>query len=154
MNIFVLDYDTRLCAESHIDRHVVKMPLETAQLLSSAVNYYEDAEGLYRSTHINHPCSIWTRSSRANFIWLAELGMELCAEYSKRYGKVHASSAIILRAIDYANYIPAGGLTEFAQAMPPEYKDKDAVTAYRNYYIGEKAHIATWKTNKPSWWGE
>ena len=154
MNIFILDKDIDLCAKYYIDKHVVKMPLETAQLLSTAVNLnYKDAKGLYRSTHVNHPCSVWTRSSRRNFMWLAKLGLEICEEYTRRYERVHASSKVIINAIDYANYIPDGDLTEFVQAMPDKYKKPDAVEAYRGYYIGEKHSIASWKTDKPSWWG-
>ena len=65
MNIFVLDNDPFKAAEYQCDKHVVKMVLETAQLLCSA---HETAP--YKRTHYNHPCAIWTRSSLSNYMWL------------------------------------------------------------------------------------
>lgn len=154
MNIFVLDTNPDVCAEMHCDKHVVKMILESAQLLSGAVNLAVDhqLEGLYKTTHKNHPCSIWTRQTRENFLWLVDLGLSLCAEYTFRYGKDHKSRPIIEQAFYYSDLLPSSVQTPFAQAMPEQYRAEDAVTAYRNYYRTEKASIAQWtKRMCPEW---
>ena len=76
MNIFVLDTSPKLAAEYHCNKHVVKMIIETAQMLSTAHDYLETGiSGLYKPTHKNHPCSIWVRQSRENYLWTLDLGM-------------------------------------------------------------------------------
>lgn len=156
MNIFVLDERPVVCAQYTCDKHVVKMITETAQLLSTAVNqsFGPDARvwSLYRSTHINHPCSLWARQNRANFQWLVELGMALSWEYSYRYKKTHKSYTSILEASLYSKNFPVGSRTPFAQCMPEQYKNSNAVEAYRAYYRGEKAYFARWtKRPVPDW---
>lgn len=147
MNIFVLDNDPFKAAEYQCDKHVVKMVLETAQLLCSA---HETAP--YKRTHYNHPCAIWTRSSLSNYMWLCEHGLGLAREYTFRYNKVHKSTEVIEWArLNMPNILNLG-LLPFAQAMPDKYKHEDAVVAYRNYYIHEKARLATWKYGAcPAW---
>ena len=96
MNIFVLDKDPKKCAEYHNDKHVVKMILETAQLLCGVHHMAESKLDIpYRLSHKNHPCSIWARECIENYVWLCDLGMELCKEYTYRYGKRHKSQDII-----------------------------------------------------------
>lgn len=155
MNIFVLDQDAGACARAHVDKHVVKMPLETAQLLSTALLEHgapPDA-GLYKATHRNHPCAIWARETRANFDWLCLLGIELGLEYTHRYGKDHASIRVVSLAAEMYQLIPEGPLTPFALAMPEAYRCADPVTAYRAYYRGEKADLASWRCREtPAWW--
>lgn len=153
MNIFVLDESPFEAAKMHLDKHCVKMVLETAQLLSTAIRVTGGTYG-YQITHKNHPCSIWARTSKANFVWLRELGLALCGEYSYRYGKVHACESIILEAPD--DTIPDGELTPFVQAMPDEFKvPGDAVQAYRNYYIGAKRPMLIYTNREPpEWLGE
>lgn len=153
MNIFVLDEDPKIAAQYHCDKHVVKMLLETAQLLSGALPYQS---GIYRPTHLKHPCSIWTRESHENFQWLANLGISLGNEYSARFGKTHKSMAVIEKCLEleaHTHILPSKGLSPFAQCMPDQYKvPGNTVQAYRNYYLGGKAGFATWKNSKPSWW--
>jgi hypothetical protein len=159
VNIFVLSRDIEECARFHCDKHM-KMVLESAQLLSTAVRARTKAlgidvpnkdavGGLYRISHLNHPSSIWARETRENFLWLCSLGEALSREYTHRYHKRHASQTIIERAKEYAQYIPQGPLKPFAQAMPDKYKHEDAVIAYRNYYNGEKYELFKW-TNRPT----
>jgi hypothetical protein len=154
MNIFVLDLNQELCAQYHVDRHVVKMILETAQLLCTSLRFYGADYG-YKMTHINHPCSIWARESRENFNWLKKLGMELCKEYTFRFGKIHKSQEVIEKAFCeniFSKKIIAEGLTEFAQAMPENYKGNEPVIAYRNYYKNEKKHLFKYtKRDAPKW---
>lgn len=154
MNIFVLDADPNVAAISQCDKHVVKMPLETAQLLCTAA-FLNGASGVrYKPTHAKHPCTLWTAASRANFDWLVIHGLALANEYRRRYGKTHASEAVILDTAKCASLMPACGSTPFAQAMPDEYRCDDSVVAYRRYYLGAKAAIATWRqpAAPPAWW--
>jgi hypothetical protein len=128
------------------------MPLETAQLLCTALQCNK-VDAPYRPTHINHPCSIWVRESRSNFLYLADLGLSLCDEYTYRYGKVHVCQRVIQRCIPSAFALPDGPLTPFVQAMPEEYKKSDAIEAYQAYYLGDKRHLASWtRRETPPWW--
>ena len=150
MNIFVLDHNPVKAAIYQCDKHVVKMILETAQMLSTVLSDYGVNLG-YKPTHRKHPCTIWTGMSRENFEWLVKHGMALSDEYTSRYGKVHKSQKIIEASKDYIERLPSKGLTPFAQAMPEQFKDPCAVKAYRSFYLGEKMSFATWKRNKPNW---
>ena len=153
MNIFVLDEDIATCARYHCDRHVSKMILESVQMLCTALRTH-GFEPPYRSTHARHPCTLWVAESRDNFEWLAELAVALNREFRFRYERDQDHASIeVLRQIEGMRYARAG-LTEFAQAMPDEYKvPGDAVAAYRRFYLGEKAAFATWKRRPaPEWW--
>lgn len=142
MNIFVLDRDVKTCAQYHQDKHVVKMILETAQMLCAAHALTRSGiETPYAATHARHPCTQWTWLSLTNYKWLCELGKELGAEYTYRYGKTHKSEAVIDWAIAHELPRPDLGLTKFAQAMPDEFKRKDTVEAYRAYYRATKAEF-------------
>lgn len=155
MNIFILhDTDFDLCAQYHCDKHVVKMILETTQLLNNArFKHNPSLSPIYKPTHINHPCSIWASETRSNFNWLTNLGLALCKEYTLRYNKRHKCHDIIEFFSESDMYLPDGNLTPFAQCMPDQYKHKNAVEAYRNYYRGEKRDIAKWTTRStPDWW--
>ena len=158
MNIFILDEDVKKCAQYHCDKHVVKMILETAQLLCGVHHVtahdtaHDTAHVPYKLSHKNHPCAIWARESFSNYVYLCELGLELCNEYTHRYGKRHKSLDVILWCIVNRPNIPDKGLTEAAKAMPEEYKVKSVVDSYRNYYRGEKSGFANWKMRDvPSW---
>lgn len=153
MNIFILDNNPKRAAQFHVDRHIVKMPLETAQLLCS-VHHMSGTINMipYKLTHKNHPCSVWARQSLSNYKWLCELGLELCYEYTHRYGKVHKCQAVIKWCEENLPNIADNGLTPFAQAMPDKFKNRDHVAAYRGYYLGEKNHLFSWKNRElPSW---
>ncbi len=179
MNIFVLDKNPTTAAEYMCDKHIVKMILESCQLLSTThrvldgkkverqtkngrrYTYYmlEDSRVdsyIYKSTMINHPCTIWTRQSTRNYDWLCKHTLALCEQYTKRYGKTHVSTQL---AEWLFRHPPTGlkidSLTPFAQAMPDQYKHQDAIKAYRDYYIFEKSRFAKWKLgNTPEWYLE
>jgi len=97
MNIFYVDKDPFKAAAMLPDKLVVKMPLESAQMLSTVHRVYNgdawcDMVGLYKTAHLNHPCTIWARESVMNYKWLYNHFQALSEEYSKRYeGKRHAS---------------------------------------------------------------
>lgn len=158
MNIFFLDQNPQLAAQYQCDKHVVKMILESAQLLCTAHRLrplHEFPEKFYKATHINHPCSIWTRKCLANYVWLALHAKYLCKEYTYRYNKIHKSEEIIHWCLYYGPNIPYRFVpTEPAQAMPEQYKDEDVVTAYRNYYIEYKMKNiqCRWTKRQPPEW--
>jgi hypothetical protein len=152
MNIFVLDRNIKKCAQYHCDQHVVKMILESVQIMCTALN----KKGLatpYKSTHIKHPCVLWVEESYDNFLWLGELAYELNLEYQYRYDKQTSHKSIqALSQITHYSY-ESKGLTPFAQAMPDEYKVKNnAVRAYRKFYRMDKLKFATWSKRKPPAW--
>lgn len=154
MNIFLLDWDPKTCAEYHCDKHVVKMILETAQLLCGAHHMTNDVcdQIPYKLSHKNHPCSIWTRDSLSNYLYLCELGIELCNEYTHRYKKVHKSQQVIEWCIYNKINVKDVGITPPAKAMPDVYKVDDVIQSYRNYYMGEKQNFTTWKDRSiPNW---
>jgi hypothetical protein len=151
MNIFILDYNIEKCAQYHCDKHVVKMCIEYAQLLSSVHHHYGKPAG-YRLTHKNHPCAVWARASLSNYQYLMELTFALGDEYTYRYGKHHKSVELV-ESLPPLEFIDIG-LTPFAKAIAvPEIKAiPDAVDAYREYYRVEKAGIVSWKKREvPEW---
>lgn len=149
MNIFFLSMDPSECATYHVDRHVVKMILESAQLLCTCWHVLDPNGKTFsppmRKTHVNHPCARWVRESSGNYRWLCRLALCLCAEYTHRYGRVHASERVIRRLSELTPAAPAS-MTRLPQAMPEEYRvDGDAVAAYRRYYVHGKSHLHAWK---------
>jgi hypothetical protein len=154
MNIFVLDRDVRKCAQYHNDKHVVKMILESAQLLCGVHHMIEENtdEVPYRLSHKNHPCSIWARENISNYLWLCELGLELCKEYTHRYEKRHKSQDVIEWCLINLPNIPEEDFTEPPKAMPEEYKVDDVVQSYRNYYLGDKKYFSKWKKREVPYW--
>lgn len=163
MNIFVLDDDPRKAARMMCDKHVVKMIVEGCQMLSTNHRMsgshvvYTSPVGFYKQSFQNHPCTIWARENKENYMWLADHTHELSLEYTHRYNKIHkAHDMTVWFTKYYPLRIPDGELTPFAQAMPEEFKvPGDAVSAYRKYYIGAKSRFAKWKfTKTPDWYVE
>jgi hypothetical protein len=154
MNIFFLDFDTQKCAQYHCDKHVVKMILETAQLLCGVhhVTDHVTDQVPYKLSHKNHPCAIWSRQSLSNYLYLCDLGLELCKEYTYRYGKRHKSQDVIEWCLTNKPEIKDLGFTSPPKAMPDEYKVESVVESYRNYYIGAKKDFCVWKNRDiPEW---
>ena len=180
MNIFYLSSNPVKAAQYHLDKHVVKMILESAQLLCTAHRLLDGEQTqvlkstktgktklvkryvlsdltkdqvMYSATHINHPCAIWCRENINNYMWLYELFVALCDEYTFRYGKKHKTDTLlrdILKSPPIS--ISDAPFTLPAQAMPEEYKHADPVVAYRQYYIGAKAKFARWTSRTtPTW---
>lgn len=156
MNIFVLDENPQVAAQMHNDKHCIKMILESAQLLCG-VHHMIDPTSTpqvpYKLSHKNHPCSIWVRDCIENYIWLCDLGLSLCEEYTYRYGKRHKSQDVIEWCMtNIPNLKENGDVTPFALAMPDECKVNTVVESYRLYYITHKKEFSTWKNrNKPEW---
>lgn len=158
MNIFVLDTDPVTCAQYHCDKHVIKMILESVQMLSTTCSIL-GAEVPYKPTHANHPCTKWVRESHENFGWLYDLVYALENEWRFRFNHPHDkrhASVVLLEEYDLisvaATKLPAGELTPFAQAIPDEYKSSNAVQSYRNYYVKDKAHLLIYTKRTPPIW--
>ena len=153
MNIFYLDKCPVKAAQVQYNKHVVKMILESAQMLCTAHHCYGDKDQVknvpYKQAHLNHPSTVWTRRSKSTYMWLYDHMMALGDEYTKRYGKTHLS---ITKCKDFLaippKHIQGNDWCQPPQAMPDEYKDKCSVKAYWNYYIGEKHVVANPKTEK------
>lgn len=155
MNIFVLDSDPAKAVHYLCDKHVIKMILESFQMLCTVLRHYglNDSQ-LYKSTHVKHPCVLWLIESRSNYVWLLDHLEAMQKEYYLRYLKVHASYRKLWNVVNNIpeNY-PELGLTKFRLAMPDQYKRDDPILSYRLYYIGEKLKFAKWSppSEVPDW---
>jgi hypothetical protein len=159
MNIFYF-YDCPIAsAKAQPDKMLVKMPLETAQMLCTAHREldgddYADEVGLYKRAYWNHPCTVWARESYDNYRWLYKHFIALGNEYKYRYDREHGSITKLKDVLEPCPLnINEGEMSTVAQAMPDQYKDNDPIKAYRNYCINEK-HYAKWERgrDKPAWW--
>ncbi len=175
MNIFVLDWDLKKCAQNHVDRHVVSQVKESAQILSTAHRmldgywYTEKVNGrniqrwelldareqhIYKSTHFNHPSVKWCRESLHNYTWLSCLFVELLKEYTYRYNKVHACSRLVSALLTAPSNISwEKPFTQPTPAMDSQYiVPGDSLASYRNYYKFAKQHLHSWKNREiPDW---
>lgn len=135
MNIFVTNTDPLICAQEHCNVHVVKMILETAQLLSTAHVELDGKQVAYKATHKNHPSAVWVRKERSNYLWAFDLFDALLYEYTHRTGKRHKSASIreILSRPPEKISDRFGCLTHFPKAMPDEFKQKSVETSYKDY---------------------
>ena len=176
MNIFILSSSPFISAIMQCDSHVTKMTLESAQMLCTAHRVLdgeliigksptgrkqkqyvltENNDVIYKAAHVNHPCSIWVRQSDKNYDWLYEHFKSLAEEFTYRYGKEHLCWTKLgqLLATPPRNIPVTNDLTPFAQAMPDEYRDSNAIVAYNNYYRSkmEKMKMVWTKRNTPEW---
>lgn len=176
MNIFYLDSNTKTCAQYHCDKHVVKMIIEYAQLMSTAHRLLDGEqyigksklgrnikrwkhpnseleETLYKASHINHPSAVWARQSSANYNWLYNLWLDLCMEYNHRYGKDHLTwTKLMVPLGSLPDNIYHGPMTEMPQCMPDHCKMESPIDAYKQYYRKEKQRFAKWtKRQIPEW---
>jgi len=178
MNIFYLHEDAKTSAIMHVDSHASKMIIEYAQLMSTAhrvldgkqvkrlskknrlLTTYDHPDPqldhtLYKSCHVNHPSGIWVRQSKKNYRWLYEMWTELNTEFMYRYDKIVPHESY--RKLKWALFsppenMPEGVFTEPLQAMPDDVKNDSSITAYRDYYIKYKQHLASWKKRgMPTW---
>lgn len=156
MNIFALDKDPRLCAQYHCDKHILKQIPDIAKILCTVMRESGIPYG-YTSGDKNHPCVRWVAEADSNFMWLKELGLELCKEYGYRYEKEaigHASEAIIRDAYpkDLKPPHDREGVTPHPQCIPDYLKLDDPIEAYRQYYLVEKTDLLSYtKRNVPDW---
>ena len=154
MNIFHLHECPDKAARLQYNKHVVKMILESAQMLCTAHHCYGDKYQVenvpYKQAHLNHPSTVWTRRSKSTYMWLYNHMMALGDEYTKRYGKTHLS---ITKCKDFLaippRHIQGDDWCQPPQAMPDEYKTECSIQAYWNYYIGEKHVVVNHNKEKP-----
>lgn len=167
MNIFALDEDPLKAAKYHNNKHVVKMILETAQILCTVYHKQDVYTDLipYRKTHENHPCTVWANERRANFDWLVDLGFYLHQEWQFRFNhefEEHKSFKVIQWCENHKDNLTFNDYdqTPFALAMPENcqvnaFGFNDPIASYRRYYIDEKSHMAEWgKRGVPKWWSK
>ena len=151
MNIFILDTNPMTCARMHCDKHVVKMILESAQMICTTHHLYPSGsyDIPYRIAHKNHPCTKWVRESMSNYNWLVNMVGHLNDEYKYRYNhtKNHKSYDVVLSLPppDLSDI----GLTPFVMAMPDEYKSDDPVFSYKLYYNMYKAELLKYTKRIP-----
>ena len=149
MNIFYLDKNPYKAAQYQYNKHVVKMILESAQMLCAAHHVLGNPNDVpYKLAHKNHPCTIWVREHSLHYDWLYEHMMALGDEYTARYNKIHMSIDKCKHLNIHPRNIPHEIFEQPPQCMPDEYKDECSVQAYWNYYIGEKHVVANLKTEK------
>lgn len=173
MNIFALYANSNKAARHQCDKHVVKMPTETFQMLGSALlRHGADASDMpltkkgtpLKGGYPNHPSTRWAGDSFENFVWLAAHGLALCNEYSARYeGREHFCRKGIYQMMNLAMsdkvWLPHTGLQPFSIAISEdcecraikEFDNLHPVVQYRLYYKMDKAEMATWKRNRPEW---
>jgi hypothetical protein len=152
MNIFYVHTDPVIAAKSLCDKHVVKMILETAQLLSAAHHIYNTGIDCYKLTHRNHPSSVWVRESSEHYDWALMHFTALCSEYTHRYKKTHATQRLAIGL--GLNPVPVvRSLVPPPQCMYAECRESDTVQAYRKYYNVRRGEITMRWTNReiPSW---
>lgn len=170
MNIFYLDNDPAKAAAYACDVHTVSQPKEAVQMLSTVslglggVSPPKLDGKPYKATHAHHPCTIWAGLTIDNWQWLHEHAQSLCTQYAIRYKKVHPATHALNFIWECAKRPTAKGFTPPAQAMPEKYRGTDPVTAYRDFYRGEKVwqkrtdgkmvRLARWERGvaAPEWW--
>jgi len=161
MNRFLINYSPELCARDMCDKHVVKMPLEEAQMLCTTVRLhapeYAEEAGLYRAVHQKHPCTIWAGQSRANYLYSLDMFREMCREYTHRYGKVHASWRLYDALVDAAQYVPDGNITPHPECFSEHTDLKSGkpwpIQSYRKFYMTkQKRFKMVWtRRDMPEW---
>ena len=161
MNLFYLHQDPKVAARLHCDKHVVKMILETAQMLSCAhhVNGTSvSSDKLYGKTHVHHPSTVWVRSAPSHYKWAYDLFIALCDEYTLRYNKTHLSDTKLRSVLStYPEFTNDDQtFTPPPLAMPEKYwvsgqkvntKSSTVVKSYQQYYYYEKRYMAKY-TNR------
>ena len=154
MNVFYLHEDPFTAAEQLCDQHVLKMGIESAQMLSTA-HWLTGKEAPYKKAHINHPSTIWTRSSINHYDWLVNHAKGIFNEYNKRYGKTHKTETVLAWLDENRPQLPNEGFVPPPQCMPEEYKNSDTIKAYRDFYLYDKVMIKGLNYNRsatvPDW---
>jgi len=177
MNIFYVDSDPEVAARNMVDRHVVKMILETAQLLSTAHRVIDGEEYvgqsqsgrkakrwrlsgnadniMYSATHINHPSAVWVRENSANYNWLYDHLLALGREYTYRYGRTHLTIDKLKDILKDTpeNITQSRVMTKMPSCMDKQYiVSLDPITNYRNYYNYGKTDLLRWSNRPPPQW--
>ena len=152
MNIFYLDEDLTLCAQYHCDSHVVKMILESVQILCTVL-HENGVSAPYKATHQKHPCVIWASASLENWLWLKGLTVELNKEYRYRFHKGRSHQSSIVAEALVLPPLPSLGITDRPLVMPDEYKIiGQPIASYRRFYAYGKKHLLKYTKRSPPFW--
>lgn len=155
MNIFVLSSNTKLCARYHCDKHISKMVTESAQLMCTAHHVFGTRRRwMYKPTHVNHPCAVWTRMSNTNYLWLLELAEQLSLEYTRRYGRVHKTNRVIKKLRELVRNKKHAKPKSFAYCGLPEAKQRTVIGSYRKLYTVKSRDMSVvWNHSiQPAWY--
>jgi hypothetical protein len=154
MNIFYIDSDPITAAQQLADDHIRKMQIESAQMCSTA-HWESGSQAPYKRAHVNHPSTKWVRESIQHYRWLINHGLEICSEFTKRYGKHHKTQDVLEWLRDNEPSINDNGFNPPPQCMPEQYRDADTITAYKKFYIEDKIGVKglSWNklNNAPDW---
>ena len=155
MNIFYIDSNPIVAAQQLTDDHIRKMQIESAQMCCTA-HWAVGSEAPYKKAHFNHPSTIWTRQSVQHYNWLVEHGLEICKEFTLRYGKHHKTQDVLEWLQANKPNLPDSKFVAPPLCMPDQYKKDDAIDAYRNFYVKDKLAVKKldWKKipeKKPLW---
>lgn len=156
MNIFCTDDDPYVSARNLDDKRVVKMIVESCQMLSTTLRFYGvDDDGLYRSAFVNHPCTKWVRENKSNYDWLLEHTIALLKVYTFRFGRVHSSSRLIKLFKDYRYLLDDGVRQPFVNCTP--YNLDTVISSYRlfmvyKWRINDVRAVTFTNDAKPEWY--
>ena len=151
MNIFYLHEKPEVCARMHCNKHVVKMILESAQMLCTA-HWINGGEAPYKKSFMNHPSTVWARGSLQQYKWLCNMAKNLCKEYTYRYEKKHKTEDIIDWCITNEPKLSNDKFVQPPQCMPIEYKSVCSIKAYRTYYLNDKKGFLDYKKRETPQW--
>lgn len=154
MNIFYIHSDPEYAAIQLCDQHILKMQIESAQMLATA-HWETGSSAPYKRAHVNHPSTKWVRESILHYRWLVRHGLAICREFTRRYGNDHKTRQVLEWLFVNEPNVPNNGFTPPPQCMPEEYKHEDTITAYKTFYAKDKVNVKrlSWKklNNQPDW---
>ena len=161
MNRFIIEFNVEEIAKSLCDQHIVKMPLEEAQMLCTALwhhapEYAEECD-LYKPVHQKHPCTLWAMQTRGNFQYAFNLYDAMLLEYTHRYGKVHGASKHRFALGNALKFIPEGWQTPHPQCFSGldhlKTDEQYPIKAYREFYKADKLKFARYTKGRsmPEW---
>lgn len=154
MNIFAIEENLAKSAKSLDNLRVVKMIVESCQILSTAM-IENGMSAPYKPTHKNHPCTKWATHSYGNFADLAIHAESLLEEYTERFHKIHKCESVlgeIMSNVDSSKFATRGK-TPIPLCMPEEFKSNDTVASYRRYFAS-KPNIRYPSDKVPNWFRE
>ena len=161
MNRFIIEFNVEDIAKSLCDQHIVKMPLEEAQMLCTALWHhapeYAEEHDLYKPVHQKHPCTLWAMQTRANYRYAYDLYQAMLVEYTHRYGKVHGASKHRFALGNAPKFIPDGWWTPHPQCFSGldhlKTDEQFPIRAYREFYKADKLKFARYNKGRsmPEW---
>lgn len=162
MNRFLIDHHPIAIAKQLCDQHIVKMPLEEAQMLCTSLWHhapeYAREMGLYKPVHQKHPCTLWAMENQENYSFAFMLYEAMLDEYTYRYGKQHGASRHQDALRNGKHFLPrAMGVTKHPQCFSGhdhlKTDERWPIMAYRAFYIVDKLRFARYNKGRemPFW---